>query len=58
MNMFPFIFALLLTPVLLIKYYELIKYKEKLNVKNWIYLILATCAVISIFAEKILKYSL
>jgi len=58
MNMFPFIFALLLTPVLFIKYYELIKYKEKLNVKNWIYLILATCAVISIFAEKILKYSL
>ncbi len=58
MNMFPFIFALLLTPVLLIKYYELIKYKEKLNVKNWVYLILATCAVISIFAEKILKYSL
>mgnify|MGYP003530642673 FL=1 len=56
--MFPFIFALLLTPVLFIKYYELIKYKEKLNVKNWIYLILATCAVISIFAEKILKYSL
>lgn len=55
--MFPFIFALLLTPVLLIKYYELIKY-EKLNVKNWVYLILATCAVISIFAEKILKYSL
>ena len=58
MNMFPFIFALLLTPVLLIKYYELIKYKEKLNVKNWIYLILATCAVISKIDEKILKYSL
>jgi len=53
--MFPLIFALLLTPVLLIKYYELLKYKERLDIKNWLYLILATCAVISIFAEKFLK---
>ena len=55
--MFSLIFAILLTPVLLVKYYELIKYKEKLDIKNWLYLILASFAVIAIFAEKVFKMS-
>lgn len=55
MTMFSLIFAILLTPVLLVKYYEVIKYKEKLDVKNWLYLILASFAVIAIFTEKVFK---
>ena len=53
--MFSLIFAILLTPVLLVKYYELIKYKEKLDFKNLLYLILASLAVIAIFLEKLFK---
>ncbi len=56
--MFSLIFAILLTPILLVKYYELIKYREKLDVKNWLYLIVASLAVIAIFVEKLFKTSL
>ena len=56
--MFSLIFAILLTPILLVKYYELVKYKEKPDLKNSVYLILASLAVISIFLEKIFKVAL
>jgi hypothetical protein len=49
------IFTILLASVPLVKYYELIRYKEKLDIKNWLYWILASFAVIAIFAERFQK---
>ncbi len=49
------IFAILFTPVLLIKYYELIKYRQKLSLKDWLLLILATTVVAATYLEKVFK---
>jgi hypothetical protein len=51
------IFAILLTPILLVKYYELVTYKEKQDSKNWLYLILASLAVVAIFLDKVFNIS-
>lgn len=56
--MFPLIFSILLTPILLVKYYELVKYKERMNFRNWLYLIFASLVVIAIYLEKIFNISL
>lgn len=56
--MFQLIFAILISPILLNKYYNIICYKEKPDLKNWLYLIMATILVIAIIAEKVFKVSL
>jgi hypothetical protein len=53
--MFTLIFAITIALVLIVKYYELIKYKDKLNNKNILFLILITLFVIAVFLEKIFK---
>ena len=56
--MFALIFAILLTPVLIVKYYEIIRYKEKPDGKTILYLVLTTLTVIAIFLEKVFKISI
>ena len=50
--MFSLIFAIVVALILAVKYFEIIKYKEKVNTKNWIYLILVTVLVVTVFLEK------
>ena len=50
--MFNLIFAIIVAIILLVKYFEIIKYKEKVDAKNWIYLILVTIFVVTVFLEK------
>jgi hypothetical protein len=53
--MFPLIFAILLTPILAVKYYETVRYKDRLGVKNWLFLVLSTLVVVFIYLEKVFK---
>jgi len=51
--MFRLIFAIIIAIVLCVKYYEIIRYKEKVDTKNWIYLMLVTVFVFTVLLEKL-----
>ncbi len=53
--MFTLIFASVLAIIIANKIYEMIKYKEKPDGKNWLYLVFAILIVAATFLEKIFK---
>lgn len=53
--MVPLIFAIIVTPFLIVKYYETFRYRDKLPAKDVLFLVLVTIVVIAIFLEKVFK---
>lgn len=56
--MFTLIFAIIWLLLLIVKIYETIKYRDKLDRKTILYMILALIFVVAVFLEKVLKVSI